>query len=146
MCCDGSIELTQKFLNKKKTIKVYKLVKKQRGDEFDGRLSKAFILRGVYQYFEYKPGVIKSNTPTYLIQQDKAVVYGIHVWLSKKSAEIHLKTNTYCRKIVELTANIDDLIAVGRFDGGRQTDNAVFSRVTLSQQEYDKALGKKVKK
>lgn len=149
MCCYGKLKLTQDFLKKnrrRKTIEVYKLVQK-----YDVRTySYTFVrtrLNGIYRSsFEYKPGIIKSRTEKKIITKDEEIKNGIHVWLSFSSAKGHQRQTACGYKIIKLTADVSDLIGVGLFDSERRKDNAVFKKVYLSQREYDKALGKKVKK
>ncbi len=100
-----------------------------------------------YKEFEYKVGNNKSNCSE-AIQRDivlsNTIQNGIHVFLGKSiCSKFAQQFGSPKQVIVEFGAKMKDLIAVGKDDYGN--DCAAFEQVTLSEEEYYKAIleGKK---
>ena len=130
MCCIANLELTNKFLEKKR-IKVYKglvITKKREKKE----------LISPYEGWPYAPGVIVADVCGQRITESCPISYGIHVYLSKKSCLDFAEKRDYT--VVEFTANIEDLLGVGTFDNEGPSDNAVFKQVYLSEEEYKRVI------
>jgi len=76
----------------------------------------------------------ESNELTLFEKNNKVINQGIHVFATFQQAE-NFKINSigWTEAVVEVTVHIDNLVAINRID-------AVFTKVTLSQSEYDRAL------
>lgn len=124
MCAYVNIECQNKFLKKHKnhkTVSVYKYLIK------DGNK-----LTSPFYYEEYKPGIIQSNSKAELqTKNGKEINRGIHTYLSSQKAT---DSSVHGDAIVKFEANIEDLICIG-YD-----DEAVFTKVSLSKSEYEKAI------
>ena len=130
MCTNVRLDLQEKFLKKhkgKKTVTVYKYLTKE-----DGELSSPFYTK------TWKPGEIKSNSSAKLQSKDgREINRGIYTYTRLQNAKCGM-IESY-EVVVKLTANIKDLICIG---GYADEQIAVFSKVTLSESEYKKALKK----
>lgn len=128
MCTNVKLNLQEKFLKKNKgnkTVTVYKYLKKE-----DGAIVSPFYTK------TWKPGVAKSNSCAKLqTQNGREISRGIYTYLNVRDAKSNVVEPYEC--VVKLTANISDLICVGGWD---DEPIAVFSKVTLSQSEYDKVM------
>lgn len=145
MCLIVDRSATEKFKaeNEGKTITVYKILSYKPDRD---------LLTSVYYKLIYNPGVIESDRQTNLIYS-KQIDEGIHVCLTLKEAQDVLNYARFDGEhlvMVELTVNVNDLVGVGYWSDWEYFENlsihlqksAVFMKVTLSQEEYDKALNK----
>lgn len=127
MCLAGSVSATQNYLEEnkgKRKVKVYKILEDYRNGK----------LYSPYWEKEYKPGYNNSNRPlkARLIGYDRDINNGIHVFTTKQAAEEYADLYNY-KIVVELTANLEDLVAVS------EEGQAVFTRVYLTKKEFARA-------
>ena len=149
MCLLKNDKATEKFRKKnknKKDVIVWKMysVSSTYGDVCPPYMS----LGGVI-----KPGLIKSNRKS--IDHDQLDDYcnnlddcdlkdmncfinsGIHVLLSRAAAR-KMASEYPEDRVFRCTAKMEDLVAVGEFDG--EVDNAVFMNITISEEDFEKGI------
>ena len=138
MCLRIDKELTKVALKNKKIhtnqmIKVWKVLGLSEG-------SKPFLISPYRVWFRWKPGWNKSSRISSKIASYEEfaglIDVGMHVFLDKKSAT-NFKNSL--EKIVPVYAYKKDFIAAGK-DGLR--NEAVFTKVFLKKEDYDKAISK----
>jgi len=100
--------------------------------------------------YKWKPGWNKSNRRDVKLTNDEknqlTVLYGIHVFLTRKNARKYART---LEQVVPVYVCKKDLVARGNnYDWSQQKnsqDQAVFTKVFFKKEDYDKALKVKVK-
>lgn len=136
MCLKVYPELTEK-LKKKETINGYKLVRK----------GKNGLWSLFYLYHEWKPGTNKAEG---ILSGPNPITTGaIHVFLRLSDIkEFFMEFKKKCpfeeTRIIKVQCLAKDFIAAGTFQldwSGKIYDNACYQEVTLSEEEYQKAMG-----
>lgn len=99
-----------------------------------------------YQRYMWKPGVhVSSEEPDKLPpgREERVLRHGFHVFLSKERAEACCQEN---QVVVELICQLDHFMAAGFDNGCVEWKSAVFTEVTLTEEEHARAvaIGKKL--
>jgi hypothetical protein len=149
MCLKFAASMTQEVLSWQFPLKVYKALK-YRGDG---------VLSSLYFDLVWKPGInassrITIDAPTKSTRLPcppdtkspcRPAIYeqGFHAWLKKQDAEsCSMRETSYTgcvHVVVELIAQREDFVVAG-VDGNTEKPTALFNRLELTQEEYERAL------
>lgn len=131
MCLPYNHENTENFKKKKvKSIMCYKLLEKRK------QKNKFILVSPIYYTKRWLPGECRSNRRSKSVSNSEiryGVDKGIHVYLTKRAAE---NNKSSWEVLVKVTCYLKDFIACSNSD----YNEAVFTKVYLSKEEYDKAV------
>ncbi len=129
MCLNFSQDATLALQQGEWPIKAYKVLRW----DFNGHL-----LSPYHSDFEWRSGVNQSDRPSAERQsdQEREIARGIHVFLHYEQA----KMSVDCEQVVvELICQREHLVGAGS-DNGSAIRSAVFTEVTLTDEEYARAI------
>ena len=138
MCLDIRDSVQKPFLRKlkkQKRIRCFKICSRiNRYHYLEDRL--AALYRGGYFY---KPGINNSSRDFTTIDSYEmayGVQKGIHVYLTREIAEGEVQ-GSRSRRILPVWCKVKDFVAAGTFCN---TPCAVFTKVSVHQRDYDRAI------